>query len=364
MSPDHTTSINPITGADRPTVFLALLFVPGAVLGLLTPLRYAFPAAASLLITGFALSGSSSRKVAISMTALMLAGCGIIAGIRGSECGPSDFHIGFAEKCCEVLKEIIEEIPFKESSTAALLKAFLTGDRSGLEPELLSIFRKSGASHLLALSGLHLGIIYLILSKLISIGGGADAIRKTGAATIILITLFYTVMTGASPSISRAFLFILIREGGVLIGRRSSLVRCWCIALTIQTSISPTSLLLPGFQLSYLAMLGICLLMPPLQSIFPAGKIKSPMKRIWDIASLSLSCQAFTAPLSLKLFGSFPQFFLITNLLAMPMMTVLMISAVLCVFLSALGLCPGIVTQFTEALCRLLIRILEIVCMM
>ena len=194
------------------------------------------------------------------------------------------------------LKEVIDDLPFRNAGTAPLLKALLTGDRSGLSDNVVRNFREGGASHILALSGLHLGIIYLFIRRaLLVIGNSPPANLVRSLATIILSGL-YTLATGASPSLVRAFLFIILNESARLLHRNSRPERVLCAALTIQIAMNPGAITSPGFQLSYLAMGGIMFLFPILRTWFAADGDFPVMKRIWDSAALAISCQVFTAP--------------------------------------------------------------------
>ena len=265
----------------------------------------------------------------------------------------------------ERLKSLIDNIPYPSEGTGALVKALLTGDRSGLDREVVGIFRASGASHILALSGLHLGILYLILTRLtVPLGNGPVAKRVSYSLTIAAAG-FYTLMTGASPSIVRAFLFILLGETARLLGRKRDPIRVFLVALTIQLALKPETITTLGFQLSYLAMAGIVLLYPRLERRYPeaeglAGKI-DPMRRIWKGAVLSISCQAFTAPLVWWRFRTFPNYFMITNLTALPLTSAVMVLSVSTIALSALGICPYSLTSLNDLAVRALVSCLEII---
>ena len=263
-----------------------------------------------------------------------------------------------AARCCARLQALIGTIPFPSEGTAPLLRALLTGDRSGLPPETLAAFRQSGASHLLALSGLHLGILYLLIDKALSLLGRYPAVRVLRLAAIVPAALFFTLMTGASPSLVRAFLFILINELLRISGRPRKASRVLCLALLVQLVLDPEVIRSLGFQLSYLAMAGIFLLYPFLERWYPG---KGPLQRIWRAAALSISCQLTTAPLAWLRFHSFPRYFLLTNLLALPLTTCLMTAAVVTVALSATGNCPELLIKTTDVLCNGLQRTLEII---
>ena len=262
----------------------------------------------------------------------------------------------FAAAALHKLTRLLEDIPFPHSSTAALLKAVLTGQRGGLSAQTVGVFRKSGASHILALSGLHLGVIYALLSRILGLLGNSRTAGAARSALCVVACGFYAIMTGASPSIVRAFLFILLREiSRHSPGRRRDPVRILCTALLLQLASDPMVLDSVGFQLSYLAMTGIFLLYPPLKEWYPqqGGKL-DVMRRIWNSAALTLSCQLFTAPVVWVHFHTFPVHFLLTNLIALPVSELLIISGVTCITLHALGIQFAPVDTATDAIARCL----------
>lgn len=266
----------------------------------------------------------------------------------------------FAASCLSSLQDIITSMPFGNEDTPSLLVALLTGDRSGLKPSTVAMFRSSGASHLLALSGLHLGVIYMVVSRLFSLLGGSPAVARARFGVVCLLSSFYALMTGLGPSIVRALLFILIGETCRLDPERSrSATRTLAAALTMQLAFSPGQITSVGFQLSYLAMCGIVLVHPHLDAWYPGGS--SPLRRVWSLVSMTISCQLFTAPLSYAVFHNFPRWFLLTNLLALPLTSLLMMSAVCGVALSAAGICPQLLLKAVDALSGALLSVLEII---
>ena len=261
------------------------------------------------------------------------------------------------------LRRLIAALPLKHGSTHSLVAALMTGDRSGLTAEQTAAFRNSGASHILALSGLHLGVIYLIVSKLLSVLGNAPTIRRIRSALIVLFAGFYTLATGAGPSIVRAFLFILIRETCALFPeRRTSPVRILMTALTLQLAFRPEVITSLGFQLSYLAMTGITVLYPHLSAWYPDnGRAFQPVRRIWQAAALAVSCQIFTAPLAWIRFHNFPKYFILTNILALPLTSALMATSVAAIVLQGLGGCPSFLADTVDVLAQSLLFILDVI---
>ncbi|MCF0176763.1 MAG: ComEC/Rec2 family competence protein [Bacteroidales bacterium] len=271
------------------------------------------------------------------------------------------------------LRESVLGINFRNPRNNALLLALTCGDRSLIDSNLRDAFRDSGAAHILALSGLHLGFICIFIEKLLAILGNSPAAVRNRSVAIVALCGAYTWITGASPSIVRAFLFILVREWCRVSGRKSSLMRTWSTALVIQLALRPQSLFSTGFQLSYLAMAGIALVSPLLENLYPesertAGSLvqKSlagldPVRKIWKMMSVSIACQCFTAPLAWIRFHSFPHYFLLTNLLAMPLASVVMFSGVPLTLLSMAGYQPELLLEICEGTMDGMVGILELI---
>lgn len=272
----------------------------------------------------------------------------------------------------EGMKKVINAIPYSSSEVTGLVMALTTGDRSELPRHVTESFRAAGASHVLALSGLHLGIIYALLLWLTIPLGNAPRMRLARSVSIVCIMGFYVLATGACPSIVRAFLFIVIGESASLLHRPRLGMRTWCGALTIQLAFNPVILKSVGFQFSYLAMVGIFVVLPWLKGFYPAPSADggSPMRvwlgrkldlprKLWNAAALAIACQAVTAPAVLLYFGTFPKYFLMTNLLAMPLTSLVMVLAVATVALSAIGLCPALLVSASDASVRALLFVIE-----
>lgn len=281
-----------------------------------------------------------------------------------------------ADISAENLEEMIRSIPFAHSESNAMVLALITGDKSGLPRSINESFRISGASHLLALSGMHLGLIYVILGKVFSVLGNSPAAVRTRSALVTAVSGFYTLMTGAGASIARAFLFIILNEAARCTGRKRIPTNIFCAALMIQVLWSPEVLKSIGFQLSYLAMAGIYLLYPVMKGWYrehledgseeeygekPDRRMKSPMKRLWDTAAMSISCQIFTAPAVWYHFGTFPVYFLITNLIAIPLSSAIIYISILVTGLHALGICPGFLIRADDMMIQAMCSSLEII---
>ena len=305
------------------------------------------------------------RMTIMALVTITAAGCGCISALRfilsGAELWPdkgmiSETMTGIGLR----MKAAIEAVPFADSTTNGLLSALITGDRTGIPKEVTASFRNSGASHILALSGLHLGIIYGLLTKVLIFLGNSLTSRKLKSVLIVISCGIYTLATGAGASITRAFIFIFMNEVAKLTGRYRSTGSILLAAAFLQLTASPGSIHDIGFQLSYAAMAGIAFIFPWLRDLWPAGK-NSPMRWVWNSAAMSIACQITTGPLAWLHFGTFPKYFLLTNLIALPLTGVIIPSAILATFLNAYGSCPEFIIQTTERLTFILRECLDII---
>lgn len=260
------------------------------------------------------------------------------------------------------MSEAIDMIPFRTTDANALIKALITGNRQDIPPEMIKAFRDSGASHILALSGFHLGIIYSLVSKLLGMIGNSPVAGRIRSATIVILCGIYTLATGAGDSIVRALLFIILREAARHSGRSCDTGTLFFSALVIQLCVDPQAFRSVGFQLSYAAMAGIAFIYPWLKGFWPHTSGKRDIIRwIWDSAALSISCQLTTGPLAYIYFRTFPTHFLLTNLIALPVTGMLIPFALLTLCLNMLGICPEILLRATEALVTILSEALGII---
>jgi len=309
-----------------------------------------------------------SRHHAMALIILYSA-LGLFCGSCAQTCGAlwSELStLGPAAAAVDWLRGLIDNMAFEDRDSPALIKALLTGDRTDLSRETVDVFREAGASHVLALSGLHLGLIHLVIRRISALLGNSPASRLIRAISTVAAAAFYTLMTGSSPSTVRALLFISLSEWSSLSSfRRSSPRRTLLLALTIQTALSPGAVMTLSFQMSYLAMCGIIFVFPAMQAWYPQDERfqrYDPMRRIWEVTALSISCQLFTAPLAWLRFGTFPIYFILTNVLILPLTSATMMVSLLAVAASALGVCPVFLMKACELLVRSMTVSLEIIC--
>lgn len=229
-------------------------------------------------------------------------------------------------------------------SAYAVVAAMTMGDRSGLTRELRQSYAASGASHVLALSGLHLGVIYGLLSLIFV----HRRMRVLGQVLAMVAIWAYAALVGMPPSVLRSATMLTIFAFVVLTGRRQVSLNTLAFAAVVQLVVSPLSLWDVGFQMSFLAVLGIVMLNMRL------GNVETPacigrwrvIGWVWSLVKVSLAAQIAVAPLSMYYFGTFPCYFLLTNLVAIPLATIIVYTSIV---MYALGFCAwmqGVVATF------------------
>ena len=200
--------------------------------------------------------------------------------------------------------------------------AILLGDKSNLNTETKRSFGNTGAMHLLAVSGLHVGIIYTLFVFIFSFFSRFIS-KKKSLFIILLLLWFYALITGFSPSVSRAVFMFTVLGIAKSTSNSYSPTNSLFFSGFILLLINPLYIYDIGFQLSYLAMLGIFIFYKPFVAIFYFNSLF--LDWIWKGTIIGVSAQLMTLPLTLYYFHSFPNYFLITNLGIMCVSSVLLI---------------------------------------
>ena len=205
----------------------------------------------------------------------------------------------------------------------AVVKALAYGYQDEIPAGIEESFRQSGAIHLLALSGMHLGLLYGLLLKLLALIGNSPTAKRIRSTVIIAALWAFTIFTGCGVSILRAAVMFSIYEAGVLAGRRRNGLNALSLSAIIITIADPSAPSGISFQLSYAAMTAIFLIFPHLRAIVKTRNRISG--RIADACAMTIACQATTAPIILLHFGTFAFYSLLANLLCSPIVSIAML---------------------------------------
>ncbi|WP_347839925.1 ComEC/Rec2 family competence protein [uncultured Draconibacterium sp.] len=202
-----------------------------------------------------------------------------------------------------------------------ILSALTLGYKRDLDRETKHIFSSAGAMHVLAVSGLHVGILFFVFSYLF----GFLQKRRLGKYVYVVASISflwaYAFITGLSPSVMRActmFSLIILASN---INRRANIYNSLAASAFLLLLINPNNLFEVGFQLSYSAVFGIVYLQPKIAGLW---QVKNKILLFfWNLATVSIAAQIATFPLSAYYFNQFPTYFLISNLIVIPAATVL-----------------------------------------
>ena len=219
-----------------------------------------------------------------------------------------------------------------DSSGYALTAAITLGQKSSLKGTTKQHFAASGASHLLAVSGLHVGIIFMAISLLFRPFKRYKNVQKWGQIIVILLLWMYAFLCGLPPSIIRAVTMFSIGALGIITGQQNYGINNVCFTAFIMLLYNPSYLLDMGFQLSFSAVIGILLYV---ESRRAASKTTNRLLTwVKEMCGISLVAQLATLPLILYYFGTFPTYFLLTNLVMIPLGTLLVYACLLLFILS------------------------------
>ena len=193
-----------------------------------------------------------------------------------------------------------------------ILKAILLGDDDTLDPELKTSYSSAGVSHILCVSGMHVGVIFMIINFLLK---PLELFRRSRILKTILVMLviwLYAYITGLAPSVTRSatmFTFVAI---GQLLRRNTNIFHSLFASLFILLIIRPLLLFEVGFQLSYLAVAGIVLFQPKLAALY---KCRTRVGNYFlGLVTVSVAAQLGTSPISIYYFAKFPNYFLLSNI--------------------------------------------------
>lgn len=234
--------------------------------------------------------------------------------------------------CLHNLKKYIGNGP-----EAGMAEALLIGYRLDLDRDVVQSYSNTGIVHVIAISGMHLALLYGTLLWLLQWLPAHRWMHITKVIIILLVLWGFALLTGASASVLRsAVMFTGITIGRFVLHRHSSIYNTLAASTTVLLCINPYLAVDAGFQLSYLAVLSILLFYQPIYRLFEWKRRWADW--LWQMVAVSLAAQLITTPVSLFYFHQFPNYFLPANLIAVPLSTVIIYGEVLLLFLAPFGL--------------------------
>ena len=215
----------------------------------------------------------------------------------------------------------------QDNPAAAVLSAITLGYKSELDRQTRQSFSDAGAMHLLAVSGLHVGMVWWILDLLFRFPRHTAFWRTSKLILILIILWFYAGITGFSDSVTRSVTMFSLVAFSKTLNRNSNIFNTLLLSAFLLLLLKPERIMEPGFQLSYMAVFGIVTIQPKCSLLYKS--CSKPVKWVLDLVSVSIAAQLGTLPLVLLYFHQFPVWFILTNLAAIPIVSILLAAFVL-----------------------------------
>lgn len=238
--------------------------------------------------------------------------------------------------------ELYERLGFQDGNLA-VLSALTLGEKDGLDSELRQAYTVAGVSHVLALSGLHIGLLYgCLLWTFGLLWRRLPRLKPVLLAVALLVLWGYAAVTGFSPSVVRAVIMFSLLAVANLLPERPLSLNTLSVAAFLMLLVHPQWLLDVGFQLSFASMYSILLLQPRLWALIPEPHHWA-LRRVWGLLTVSVAAQLGAAPLVLFYFNHFSTHFLLSNLCVLPLVTLVMHLALVMLLCSPFGTLQSVV---------------------
>ena len=251
-------------------------------------------------------------------------GVGAVCYVPSGSWRMTDRDMGFsiqrqADICRNYLLNIYREFHI-EGDEFAVLAALTLGYTDALQPDLRASYSATGAMHILSVSGMHVGVLYVVMAFLLSFLNKNQRQKVLKATLISLFLWGYAFLSGLSPAVVRATLMFSFVAIATCFERKSQIYNTIFMSAFFMLLYNPNFLFDVGFQLSYSAVLSIIFFQPIIGKLYIANNKYS--KAVWDLFSVSLAAQLGTMPFTLYYFQQFPNYFLLTNFVAIPLSTI------------------------------------------
>ena len=213
-----------------------------------------------------------------------------------------------------------------------IAQALLIGYTNDLDKDLVQAYSNTGVVHIIAISGMHLALIYVMLVWVFAKIPGINKSKLLQVVLILACLWLFSLLTGASASVIRAAVMFTFITIGTNLQKKSSIYNSLAASAFVMLCYNPFYLWDVGFQLSYLAVIGTIIFQKPIYNWF---YIKNKyVNEVWKLTAVSLAAQTLTFPICIYYFHQFPNFFLITNIIAVPLSTIILYAEIALVALS------------------------------
>ena len=256
----------------------------------------------------------------------------------------------FKQRITATRKWIIETLEnnLPDKRIVGLAEAMIIGYRDDLDKDLLTSYVNTGVVHIIAISGLHLSLIFMIIDFFVRLFLGKKRTDIVGLFITIPILWSFALLTGSSASVIRSALMLTVVLIAKALNKKTNGLNALLASALILLIHNPQTLFDIGFQLSYTAVASILIFDPIIKkSVYVQNPI---LLKCWEMISITLSAQMLTTPLTIFYFHQFPTLFLFTNLVAVPLSSIILISELLLCFMAVVHLPTSIPAAITMQL--------------
>lgn len=269
---------------------------------------------------------------------------------------PSQTIFGIASNFCTRLIQKLQKQGFGQNEIG-VIQALLLGQRNDISKGTYDNYKKAGAVHILAVSGLHVGILLLLLQFLLRPLERLPRGKTVKVTAIIALLWSYAFVAGLSPSIVRAVTMFSFLAYALHLNRPTNTFNILALSMFFILLVKPLFLFQVGFQMSYAAVFAIVWLYPRFQRLWhPRHWLP---KKVWQLLSVSISAQLGVLPLSLYYFHQFPALFFISNLVVVPFLGIILGMGVFVLALTWLEALPTILVKFYNGLIHTMNMIIQ-----
>ncbi len=257
----------------------------------------------------------------------------------------------YAAKIRDKIIRNLAQNNFKKEELSVLI-ALILGQQQDISPQTIKNYQFAGAVHILSVSGLHVGLLLLFVTFFLKFFPNSKYFSLLKLCITILVLWSFGVLAGLAPSVVRSVTMFSFVAVGIHLRRSVNIYHTLLVSMFLILLVKPSFLFDIGFQLSYVALFFILWLQPILKSVWsPKNKI---VTYFWDILTVSFAAQIGTLPLSLYYFHQFPGLFFVTNLIILPMLSIIMALGVFVVLLAFFNYVPILPMKILECCITLL----------
>lgn len=234
-----------------------------------------------------------------------------------------------------------EKVP---NNRLSIIKALFLGQRQNIEQQTLNQYSQAGAIHILAISGLHIGILLYFFKTLFKPLERFKYSRIFIPALLLLILWFFAILSGLSASVVRAAMMFSVVTFVMYLKRDTNIYNTLGVSILFILLFEPNFIFDVGFQLSYSAVFAIVTIQPLFSRLWKSKN--RIVQYFFDILTVSFAAQIGVLPLSIYYFHQFPGLFFLTNLVVIPLLTLILVLGLLTFILGALGMSISILIHF------------------